>query len=95
MRRALATVTLPARALLAPGAGAAPKVIRVLGDIEGHEADDGTPLGEQDYAPGYDLRTARTSSRSPAAASPTATRPCSSAPATAGATAPTAPHGPL
>ncbi|MFD2691126.1 polysaccharide lyase family 1 protein [Streptomyces phyllanthi] len=33
----------------------APKVIRVRGDINGHEADDGTLLGEQDYAPGYDL----------------------------------------
>ncbi|WP_258573791.1 polysaccharide lyase family 1 protein [Streptomyces sp. KM273126] len=33
----------------------APKVIRVQGDINGHEADDGTLLGEQDYAPGYDL----------------------------------------
>ncbi|WP_228023022.1 pectate lyase family protein [Streptomyces acidicola] len=33
----------------------APKVIRVQGDINGHEADDGTLFGEQDYAPGYDL----------------------------------------
>ncbi|NGO06716.1 pectate lyase [Streptomyces sp. HC44] len=33
----------------------APKVIRVKGDISGHEAADGTLLGEQDYAPGYDL----------------------------------------
>ncbi|SDN94586.1 pectate lyase [Streptomyces sp. cf386] len=33
----------------------APKVIRVVGDINGHEADDGSLLGEQDYAPGYDL----------------------------------------
>lgn len=33
----------------------APKVIRVVGDINGHEAGDGSLLGEQDYAPGYDL----------------------------------------
>ncbi|GCB50435.1 polysaccharide lyase family 1 protein [Streptomyces sp. NL15-2K] len=33
----------------------APKVIRVVGDINGHEAQDGSLLGEQDYAPGYDL----------------------------------------
>jgi pectate lyase len=32
-----------------------PKTIRVVGDINGHEADDGSLLGEQDYAPGYDL----------------------------------------
>ncbi|MFE0250482.1 polysaccharide lyase family 1 protein [Streptomyces sp. NPDC059010] len=37
------------------GDPAAPKVIRVVGDIDGHEADDGSLLGEQDYAPGYDL----------------------------------------
>ncbi|MCL8010832.1 dienelactone hydrolase family protein [Streptomyces sp. AS02] len=33
----------------------APKVIRIGGAINGHEADDGSLLGEQDYAPGYDL----------------------------------------
>ncbi|WP_449349432.1 pectate lyase family protein [Streptomyces shaanxiensis] len=33
----------------------APKVIRVVGDVNGHEAEDGSLLGEQDYAPGYDL----------------------------------------
>ena len=32
-----------------------PKTIRVVGDINGHETDDGSLLGEQDYAPGYDL----------------------------------------
>ncbi|WLW56007.1 polysaccharide lyase family 1 protein [Streptomyces sp. YU58] len=32
-----------------------PKTIRVVGDINGHEAEDGSLLGEQDYAPGYDL----------------------------------------
>ncbi|MDG9715112.1 pectate lyase [Streptomyces sp. DH24] len=42
-------------ALANHGDPAAPKVIRVVGDIDGHEADDGTLLGEQDYAPGYDL----------------------------------------
>ncbi|MER7401486.1 pectate lyase [Streptomyces sp. NPDC000070] len=43
------------QALANDGAPTAPKVIRVVGDISGHEADDGSPLGEQDYAPGYDL----------------------------------------
>ncbi|MBC9712768.1 pectate lyase [Streptomyces sp. TRM66268-LWL] len=39
------------------GDPAAPKTIRVVGDINGHEAADGSGalLGEQDYAPGYDL----------------------------------------
>ncbi|NUR39344.1 MAG: pectate lyase, partial [Streptomyces sp.] len=36
-------------------AATGPKVIRVVGSINGHEADDGSLLGEQDYAPGYDL----------------------------------------
>ncbi|MGA5137683.1 pectate lyase family protein [Streptomyces azureus] len=43
------------QALANDGAPTAPKVIRVAGDISGHEADDGSLLGEQDYAPGYDL----------------------------------------
>lgn len=42
-------------ALANGGDPAAPKVVRVVGDINGHEADDGSLLGEQDYAPGYDL----------------------------------------
>jgi pectate lyase len=42
-------------ALANRGDPTAPKVIRVVGDIDGHEADDGSLLGEQDYAPGYDL----------------------------------------
>ncbi|MFE7272731.1 polysaccharide lyase family 1 protein [Streptomyces sp. NPDC057623] len=42
-------------ALANDGDPTAPKVIRVVGDIDGHEADDGSLLGEQDYAPGYDL----------------------------------------
>ncbi|MET9834224.1 pectate lyase [Streptomyces sp. NPDC006385] len=42
-------------ALAGDGDPTAPKVIRVVGAIDGHEADDGSPLGEQDYAPGYDL----------------------------------------
>jgi pectate lyase len=42
-------------ALANAGDPTAPKVIRVVGDINGHEADDGSLLGEQDYAPGYDL----------------------------------------
>ncbi|MDO0932107.1 pectate lyase [Streptomyces sp. DG2A-72] len=42
-------------ALANRGAPTAPKVIRVVGDVNGHEADDGSLLGEQDYAPGYDL----------------------------------------
>ncbi|MEU0383997.1 pectate lyase family protein [Streptomyces chartreusis] len=42
-------------ALANEGAPAAPKVIRVVGDVNGHEGDDGSLLGEQDYAPGYDL----------------------------------------
>jgi pectate lyase len=42
-------------ALAGDGDPTAPKVIRVVGDIDGHEADDGSSLGEQDYAPGYDL----------------------------------------
>ncbi|MFF7312547.1 polysaccharide lyase family 1 protein [Streptomyces sp. NPDC008137] len=43
------------RALANDGDPTAPKVIRVVGAISGHEADDGSLLGEQDYAPGYDL----------------------------------------
>lgn len=42
-------------ALANSGEPTAPKVIRVVGDVNGHEADDGSLLGEQDYAPGYDL----------------------------------------
>ncbi|MFK4103024.1 polysaccharide lyase family 1 protein [Streptomyces sp. NPDC019531] len=42
-------------ALAGAGDPTAPKVIRVVGDINGHESDDGSLLGEQDYAPGYDL----------------------------------------
>ncbi|MET9382360.1 pectate lyase [Streptomyces sp. NPDC002928] len=42
-------------ALANDGDPTAPKVIRVVGDINGPEADDGSLLGEQDYAPGYDL----------------------------------------
>ena len=42
-------------ALANRGDPAAPKVIRVVGDVNGHEAADGSLLGEQDYAPGYDL----------------------------------------
>ncbi|GHH03727.1 pectate lyase family protein [Streptomyces lanatus] len=42
-------------ALANDGDPAARKVIRVVGDIDGHEAADGSLLGEQDYAPGYDL----------------------------------------
>ncbi|MET9527928.1 pectate lyase family protein [Streptomyces coeruleorubidus] len=42
-------------ALANDGDPTAPKVIRVVGDINGHESDDGSLLGEQDYAPGYDL----------------------------------------
>lgn len=42
-------------ALANHGDPTAPKVIRVAGDINSHERDDGTLLGEQDYAPGYDL----------------------------------------
>ncbi|MEU0217563.1 pectate lyase [Streptomyces sp. NPDC006265] len=42
-------------ALANHGDPTAPKVIRVAGDINGHESDDGSLLGEQDYAPGYDL----------------------------------------
>ncbi|WP_246568268.1 pectate lyase family protein [Streptomyces flaveus] len=37
-------------ALANRGEATAPKVIRVEGDISGHEAGDGTLLGEQDYA---------------------------------------------
>ncbi|MFH9007071.1 polysaccharide lyase family 1 protein [Streptomyces afghaniensis] len=44
-------------ALANDGDPTAPKVIRVVGDINGHESDDGSLLGEQDYAPGYDLGT--------------------------------------
>ncbi|KUL26784.1 pectate lyase [Streptomyces regalis] len=42
-------------ALANGGAPTTRKVIRVVGDVNGHEADDGSLLGEQDYAPGYDL----------------------------------------
>ena len=42
-------------ALANDGDPTAPKVIRVHGDINGHESDDGSLLGEQDYAPGDDL----------------------------------------
>ncbi|MER6715952.1 pectate lyase [Streptomyces sp. NPDC000877] len=44
-------------ALANGGEPTAPKVIRVVGDINGHESDDGSLLGEQDYAPGYGLGT--------------------------------------
>ncbi|MGP2441566.1 pectate lyase family protein [Streptomyces sp. JW3] len=43
------------QALANDGDPTAPKVIRVAGAIDGHQADDGTSLGAQDYAPGYDL----------------------------------------
>lgn len=36
------------------GARDAPKIIYVSGTIHGNETDDGTLLGEQDFAPGYD-----------------------------------------
>jgi pectate lyase len=36
------------------GAPDAPKIIYVSGTIHGNETDDGTLLGEQDFAPGYD-----------------------------------------
>ncbi|KUO03684.1 pectate lyase family protein [Streptomyces caeruleatus] len=42
-------------ALAGGGDPTAPKVIHVVGAINGHESDDGSLLGEQDYAPGYDL----------------------------------------
>ncbi|MGN9762743.1 pectate lyase family protein [Streptomyces sp. SD31] len=42
-------------ALANHGDPTAPKVIRIVGAINGHEAADGSLLGEQDYAPGYDL----------------------------------------
>ncbi|MGW6645325.1 pectate lyase family protein [Streptomyces iakyrus] len=42
-------------ALANDGEPTAPKVIRVVGAIDGHESEHGFPLGEQDYAPGYDL----------------------------------------
>ena len=42
-------------ALAGGGDPTAPKVISVVGAINGHESDDGSLLGEQDYAPGYDL----------------------------------------
>jgi pectate lyase len=42
-------------ALANRGVPTAPKVVRVAGAVNGHEADDGSLLGEQDYAPGYDL----------------------------------------
>jgi pectate lyase len=51
-----ATWTVHTRAELKEAlAATGPKVIRVVGAINGHEADDGSLLGEQDYAPGYDL----------------------------------------
>ncbi|ELS52294.1 putative Pectate lyase/Amb allergen [Streptomyces viridochromogenes Tue57] len=63
-----ATWTVRTRAELKEALGnrgdpTAPKVIRVVGALtsgatapgDGHEADDGSLLGEQDYAPGYDL----------------------------------------
>ena len=34
----------------------APKIIYVRGTINGNEAADGTVMGEQDYAPGYDIQ---------------------------------------
>lgn len=37
------------------GAPDAPKVIYVKGTIRGNESVDGKLLGEQDYAPGYDI----------------------------------------
>ncbi|GIE95303.1 pectate lyase [Paractinoplanes rishiriensis] len=33
-----------------------PKIVQVAGTIEGNQAADGRLLGEQDYAPGYDLQ---------------------------------------
>ncbi|MFJ7295077.1 pectate lyase family protein [Streptomyces collinus] len=42
-------------ALANDGEPTAPKAIRVVGDIDGHESENGSLLGEQDYAPGYDL----------------------------------------
>lgn len=33
----------------------APKIVYVSGTVHGNEADDGTLLGEQDFAPGYDF----------------------------------------
>lgn len=42
-------------ALANEGDPTAPKVIRIVDGINGHEAADGSLLGEQDYAPGYDL----------------------------------------
>ena len=33
----------------------APKIIYVNGTIDGNQAPDGRILGEQDYAPGYDI----------------------------------------
>ncbi|WP_329115429.1 pectate lyase family protein [Streptomyces sp. NBC_01465] len=33
----------------------APKIIRIRGDISGHEADDGTIRTAENYAPGFDL----------------------------------------
>ncbi|MEV3856521.1 pectate lyase [Streptomyces sp. NPDC050095] len=45
-------------ALANHGDPTAPKVVRVVGDIDGAEAEDGSGriLGEQDYAPGFDQR---------------------------------------
>ncbi|MDT0269982.1 pectate lyase [Streptomyces sp. DSM 44915] len=37
------------------GRRAEPKIIHVVGDIDGAETDTGDLLGEQDYAPGWDL----------------------------------------
>lgn len=37
------------------GAPDAPKIVYVRGTIHGNEAPDGRLLGEQDYAPGYDI----------------------------------------
>ncbi len=42
-------------ALANRGDPTAPKTIRVAGTVKGAETDDGVLLGEQDYAPGYDL----------------------------------------
>lgn len=42
-------------ALANSGQPTAPKVIRVVGAVDGFQGENGTHLGEQDFAPGYDL----------------------------------------
>ncbi|HEY9358427.1 MAG TPA: pectate lyase, partial [Arthrobacter sp.] len=42
-------------ALANHGEPKAPKIIYVRGTIDGNQAPDGRILGEQDYAPGYDI----------------------------------------